>query len=258
MFDPVNNFACDGLAGYERLFPVQNPAAKVRLEATPTYIYQSTALSELPDLETRPKFIFILREPSRQILSTYRYFSNNWDYLKADVPFADFIAMAATEDERLANNELLQHAFRNVRYAERLEPWRARIGVERMRVLLLEDLQARRDETMGEIAQWLDLDPTFYETYDFPRENETYQVRSQMLQSVNIRVRGLLAKTPLYEGLRQAYRKLNTKAAPAMLSDADEMAMQQIKLVCAPQNAKLASRFDLDLTPWGPETAACR
>ena len=165
--------------------------------------------------------------------------------------------MAAAEDSRLANNELLQHAFRNVRYAERLEPWRARVGEARMQVLLLEDLQANRDAVMADLAAWVGLDPTFYKTYDFPRENETYQVRSHALQSLNVRVRGLIAKTPFYEGLRSAYRTLNTTASASPLTEADDAALRQIKLACAPHNAKLASRFEIDLSAWGEEALAC-
>ncbi|MGZ0186475.1 MAG: sulfotransferase domain-containing protein, partial [Alphaproteobacteria bacterium] len=108
VFDPTSNFAAAGLAGYERFFPVSKPKARIRLEATPTYIYQNSAFQHLPDIKTRPRFLFVLREPSQQILSTYRYFKNNWTFLKAGDGFADFIEMVNSNDSRLNRNELLR------------------------------------------------------------------------------------------------------------------------------------------------------
>ena len=48
VFNSERNFALTGLAGYENYFPVKKPHAKVRLEATPTYMYQQTALAHPP------------------------------------------------------------------------------------------------------------------------------------------------------------------------------------------------------------------
>lgn len=259
VFDPSSNFATGGAAGYARFFPVSNRHARIRLEATPTYIFQRSALNALPDIQTQPRFLFLLREPSRQILSTYRYFSNNWSYLKADVPFAEFLAMAEAGDPRLAANELLSAAISNARYVESLELWRARVGPDRMRVMLLEDIQADPRGAMAGLAGWLGLDPAFYGDYAFPRENETYRARSQTLQTVNERLRGLVAKTPLYRPLRALYRSVNTAKAPAPLDDRDRAALADLRRGFDADNMRLAASFDLDLARWRDgERPACR
>lgn len=256
VFNPESNFGKGGLAGYEAHFPVSNPDALIRLEATPTYIYQQTAITHLPGLATHPKFIFVLREPASQILSTYRYFSNNWTYLSPDVSFQDFIQMAEAGDPKLQANELLADALANVRYLEHLNRWREAVGSERMLVLALDRFVTDQTGAMKHIADWLGLDPAFYDDYAFPRENETYQVKNRMLHAANIRLRGLVAKTPLYERVRSAYRRLNTTSAPAPLLAADEAALTALRLQFQPDNQALAEAFNLDLSRWAPKQAA--
>ena len=78
MYEPARNIA-NGLDGYRIFFrPPANSAPRVVFESTPSYLYYQTALEYLPDLETRPKFLFIVREPAAQIYSLYSYFKNNW------------------------------------------------------------------------------------------------------------------------------------------------------------------------------------
>jgi hypothetical protein len=255
VFDPTNNFSAAGLAGYERFFPVSKPKALIRLEATPTYIYQNSAFQHLPGIKTRPRFLFVLREPSQQILSTYRYFKNNWTFLKGSDGFADFIEMASNNNSRLNRNELLRDALTNVRYVEHLERWRDRLGTKRMHVMILEDLQNDPARAMADLAGWLGLDPAFYEDYGFPRENETYRVKSRLLQEINIGVRGLAARTPLYGPVRALYRRLNTAKQPEAITVLDEAALANLQSAYASDNDRLAREFNLDLERWQPRGA---
>lgn len=255
VFDPSNNFATGGAAGYARFFPVSNPKAKVRLEATPVYIYQKSALQALPDLPTRPRFVFLLREPTRQILSTYRYFSNNWTYLKGGVSFAEYMALLDAGSQKLRGNELLSNAIENVRYAERLTPWRDRVGPRRMRILLLEDVQRDPATAMADLADWLGLDPTFYRDYAFSVENATYRARNGWLQAANVGLRGFVAKTPLYKPLRAAYRRINTSRAPQPLGPADLAALAELRARFVDDNRALEATFGLDLSAWREQVA---
>ncbi|MBT6312545.1 MAG: hypothetical protein HOJ21_05005 [Alphaproteobacteria bacterium] len=257
VFSPVQNFALMGLAGYEDYFPVKKPNAKVRLEATPTYMYQQTALAHLPDLPTTPKFLFVVRDPAAQLLSTYRYYCNNWLMLGAEVSFGDFIEMVENQDPKLEQNELLADAFVNVRYCEWLDRWQDRVGHDRMRVLTTDALSQDRSSTLAGIAAWLGLDPDFYRNYAFPRENESYRVKNRTVHSANVRLRGLIAKTPLYKFARTVYRRINTESAPATLTAADKAVLGDIRRRFANQNAELAAAYNLDISHWsdGAEAA---
>jgi hypothetical protein len=178
--------------------------------------------------------------------------------LGADVSFGDFIEMVENKDPILAKNELLADAFLNVRYRDRLDCWRDRVGSDRMRVLTTDALSQDRARTLAGIAAWLGLDPDFYRDYAFPRENESYQVKNRAVHSANLRLRGLIAKTPFYKVARSVYRRFNTTSAPAVLAAADKAVLTDIRRRYANHNAELAAAYDLDISNWsdGAETAA--
>ena len=89
--------------------------------------------------------------------------------LGADVSFGDFIGMVENKHPILAKNELLADAFLNVRYRERLDFWRNRVGSDRMRFLTTDALSQDRAITLADIVAWLGLDLDLYRDYEFPR-----------------------------------------------------------------------------------------
>jgi hypothetical protein len=218
------NFLDHGLWGYERYFPERGHGSIV-LESTPAYIYQETALEHLPDLESKPRFVFILRHPADQILSSFRYFTTNWNYVEERLGFAEFVSLARARSPRLSNNELLQNAFANIRYDEFIARWRDRAGGNRLLVYLFEDLKSRPGDVVRHVAAQVGLDPSFFDNYEFQRENYTYNVRNSALQSLNIRLRKHLPISPrseLWRRLRAIYRLINTNRAEEPLSPRDE------------------------------------
>ena len=106
-----------------RLYPVlrgghgQNPVAV--LESTPSYMYSTTALRVLPGLPSRPRVVFMLREPSAQIYSLFRYFQSNWNWIPPGITFRDFVQQAlAGEQLEYRGNELAKNALRNARFVD--------------------------------------------------------------------------------------------------------------------------------------------
>ncbi|MGY8961279.1 MAG: hypothetical protein ACKVKG_17485, partial [Alphaproteobacteria bacterium] len=142
------------------------------------------------------------------------------------------------------------------RYIDHLERWRERLGAERMRVMILEDLQDDPAGVMADLSGWLGLNPAFYEDYGFPRENETYRVKSRLLQEINIRVRGIAARTPFYGPARALYRRLNTAKQPEAMTALDEAALVDLQSAYASDNDRLAREFSLDLERWRPRDVA--
>jgi hypothetical protein len=245
-YDPAANVRDQGLAGYEAFFPAET-TARVVIESTPHYIYQAAALQQLPDLPSRPKFIFILREPADQILSSYRYFSNNWDHLDRGIGFADFLALARSRGRDFTRNELLRDALINCDYHQHLQKWLDRAGSERVAVFLFEDLKRARAEFIHRLATFIGVDPAFYETYGFPLENYSYQLRSHGLHQLNMRIRELLPfsqRSAVWRGLRALYRRVNTqKAQEEALSPRDQAAFDALRQEFAPAYADLAARY---------------
>ena len=185
----------NGLETYRTQFPVPDGAdPKVILEATPSYIYNASALEHIPTLPSQPRCLFILREPAAQIYSLYTYFRDNWDWVPSSMGFDEFLSAARTGSHDFKGNELARNAYNFACYAQHLEPWRERLGADRIMVATFDELQGDPAAMTRRVAAWLNLDTSFYNAYDFPRENETYAPRNRQLQSLNIAVRGLVAE----------------------------------------------------------------
>lgn len=247
------NFAAQGLKGYEALFAHCDPSTRVVLEATPGYMYYDTALRELPRLPSRPSFLFVLREPVAQIRSLHRYFQQNWDWVPRSMGFAEFVEAAENGTSSFKGNELASKAIGNADYIGHLRRWREACGRERMQVLLFEDLVRDPRSFMIGVADRLGIDPSFYGTYDFPVENESYVAKSGALQSLNIRVRGLIPQGRVYHQLRRLYRAANTKPTPkvsASVRPEDAAAERRLSERYLGSLPELEREFGLDLTTW--------
>ena len=248
-FRPNANFLDHGLDRYEAYFDYLGAEVpRIVFESSVEYVYQRTALAELPDLSTRPTFVFLLREPAAQIRSVFQYLKHNRAELAADTSFDEFLRQVDAGDPVLKVNSLLEHAIANCRYADRLEPWLARCGADRIHVYLFESLRADPAAFMRRLAGDIGIDPGFYDRYAFPLENESYEVRSMALQRLNVAVRRALPRGRLYRAIRSVYRRLNTRRAshdPAAATLAAGLAAR-----FDADNRRLAERFGLDLSSW--------
>jgi hypothetical protein len=239
-----------GLETWQAQFPIpadQQP--KIIVESTPGYIYYKIALDTVPDLPSQPKCLFVLREPGSQILSLYTYFRDNWDWIPSDMSFAAFIEAARAGTHDFKGNELARNALAYARYIDFLEPWADRLGPDRIMVTTFDALKADGPALTLRIAEWLGLEPGFYESYDFPRENETYAPKNRALQSLNVKIRGSLPKGRAYDLARGLYRRLNTVKGRAPKTTDKELAAELGKDFTE-ANRRLAARFDLDLSGW--------
>lgn len=246
VFRPDFN-AKHGIERYARAFPQATEETRVTLEATPSYIYSRTALDLIPDLPSKPRCLFVLREPAVQIRSLYDYFRDNWSYVPSGMSFAAFLDAVRSGSHAFGGNELAAKAIEHADYLPYLENWRARLGAERMMVATFDRLQADPRGLTQQVALWCGLDPAFYDRYGFEAENESYTPRSRGLQRLNIALRGRLPKGRLYDLARRAYRLLNTRVPDRSNDDAR---LAALRAEFAPANRRLAEAFDLDLSRW--------
>jgi hypothetical protein len=255
VFDPKRHFLHGGLDGYSAFFPRAKRTPRLVVEATPSYLYSDLALRQLPVIPSRPHFLFLLREPARQIHSTFRYFQSNWDWIPAEMSFATFLQASESGTADFNGNELARHAVRNAAYVDFLLRWREMCGKDRIHVFLFEDAFANKRGFMRGIAVKFGIDPDFYDTYDFPAENQTYAVRSNALQRLNIGLRSWLPQGALYNAARAVYRRMNTRVdAPDQQIDPDMQAKLAARYRQA--NQRLAQAFNLDLGIWAAKQAS--
>jgi hypothetical protein len=251
MYRPYANIT-GGLKGYEQYFNLPEDAKpKILLESTPSYLYSKTALKFIPDLHSQPKCLFVLREPAAQIYSMFNYFQTNWSWIPGDLSFGDYIKILRDEPgkELFNGNELASDALKNASYVDFLVDWRERLGADRIMVQSFDSFKADPKAFTKQLAAWLGLDPDFYDTYDFPSDNETYAVRNKLLQRINVVVRGLLPRGIFYRFLKKVYRGLNTHK-PKRPDIGNRALVAELALEFKADNDRLRLEFDLELSGW--------
>lgn len=235
-----------GLDGYEALFPKGANDGRLRVEATPSYMVHETAREAARDMPSKPLILFILRDPIAQVRSSFEYFRNNWSWIPPQMSFEDWVA-GSHDRAVFRENELAADPIGTASYVRHLRLWRDAVGPDRIITCLFEDMIADRTKFMKSLADRLELTPNFYDTYDFPLENETYTVRNRALQRLNIAVRGRLPKGAAYDAARAVYRAVNTKRkAKGARPELDP----RLHDILEAENAALAREFDLDLSAW--------
>jgi hypothetical protein len=253
LFRPDGNFRDQGLVGYAKLFAHCDPGARVIVESTPAYLYSPTAICHLPNLPTRPSFIFVLREPVSQLRSLFTYFQQNWNWIPRSMSFGEFIKAVEGGSSDFGGNELAANALKNAYYSDHLLRWREAVGRDRMVVLLFEDLVSDSRHAMQRLAVRLGIDPSFYDDYAFEPENTSYIVRSAVLQDLNIFIRRYLPKGRIYEALRSMYRVANTRRPNRAQSEPDiELHLSEYY---TPMLRELEQEFGLNLAAWKSTSA---
>ncbi len=256
-FDPASNFLDHGEPGYQEYFTGEKCAnAKLLIEGSPAYVVMKTALEHLPAISSEPHIIFMVREPSAQIFSTHKYFSNTHNHLPAGMDFLSFIAAARAGDPAIARNELCRDVLTNARYVDHLAKWHDRLGDVRMSVFVFEEMVAKdkQREFMAALAMRFGIDPGFYDTYDFPTANESYVAKHAGLNRMMVGVRNRVIDAIgtdnwLYRTGRNFYRKQFTTTKADKSGD-EQALLAELKSNYKAANEDLADRFKLDLKAW--------
>jgi hypothetical protein len=249
LFHEEANYRRHGLTAYGAYFEdslERKPDATIVFEATPGYMHQRTALEALPALPSDPRFLFQLRKPSEQVYSSYVYSLNQAANLSRRISFREFAfgsqGLAASE------SEFHRHALAFADYGTFLSRWADVCGEERMRVACFESLRVDPRAYMQDLARWLEIDPGFYDDYDFSVVNRNVAVRSRALQRIGRRSSVVLAGRARVLG-RDLYRRMNT-AAVSGPSNEDRAVMAEIDEQLNDANEALARRFGTGVSAW--------
>ncbi|OGC95582.1 MAG: hypothetical protein A2W25_00960 [candidate division Zixibacteria bacterium RBG_16_53_22] len=254
LFNPENNFLRYGLSGYSRFFSEEEARSRsVILEATPDYIYQNTPHRALKEFPTPPFVIFVFRRPATRILSQFNYVQNNLAQLPKDWSFKSLV------DHLLADTvpskyPLLRESIRQSRYADYLQYWVDTVGRNHIIVLLFEELVQNPLLVMQDLARRIGLDPSFYETYGFPKENPTILIRNQALHRIFRSLWGIKMPQPIRRLGGAMYRALNvSKRGHAQRKD-EQAQLQRLDREFVDSNKRLTALTGLDLSCWDDQS----
>ncbi len=137
---------------YAALFAAA-PAAALRLESTPFYLYLAGARQRIAEELPDAKLIVVVRDPIDRAYS-------NWMHLWVDglEPLGDFVEAWHAEDERVAAGWApFWHYRRLGRYGEQLRDLFSRVDRDRVLVMRYWQLVSQPTETLNRVARFLGI-----------------------------------------------------------------------------------------------------
>jgi hypothetical protein len=237
-FNKGLNHIENGLEAYSRHF-THCKEAKVTFEATAPYIYFNTALEQIPQLSTKPKVIFVLREPAARAYSKFKF--NKYKLQNFEGSFEEYVSLKGD----FGSGKHVEEGH----YIEYLKRWKKALTEERMNVLLFEDLLADKVSAMKKLASFLGLDPSFYDTFNFLQRNETVKLKNRGLHKLGLRLQPYVPMA-VQDFFLPLYMKLNSGKMPSKNAIEKEQ-ITRLKEVYRQSNKSLADHFsDLDLSIW--------
>lgn len=247
-FNADRNVLTNGLVGYQAFFDKKKAAnAKVILEATPDYLYQTTPLEVIPTFPSIPLIIFVLRKPSARIYSFFRFAQNNMAVIDSKMEFSEFI-------ERCRQKQLpgyvLNNTINHSHYVDYLEKWYRVFGKERIKILFFEDLVTNPGSFMQSVCKEIQIDARFYRNYEFATKNKTYHYRSQFLQRLKRKFSDNLNNKLLNLLFKKIYSLINQRNVTHVVSEEDKKVLAQLDAEYESSNIKLAELTGVNIKLW--------
>ena len=244
LFKPDANLNLHGEKGYSAFFGHCH-SQPIRLESTPDYFYQATALNYMGKRKPRPKLIFVLREPARRVYSLFRFAQNNLSILNRKMTFTSFLDKVRKGE--FSERPILQNCLDHSRYHRYLLPWFESMGTGNILLLTLEALNADPRGTMARAAAYLNIDAGFYAAYAFNILNPSIAVRWSALHSWKRRLSKHLADGPLRKKMGRVYGLINVQTAGSQDTDHDRPVLDRLKREFVEENRRLV-QFGLDVS----------
>lgn len=233
------NYLENGLDAYQEHFShCENH--KVRLEATPVYIYHKLPLEILPKLPEMPKVIFILREPSDRLYSHWRF--NRYRMKNIKLSFKEYLDFK-NAPEGWADYIDQTHYIRHInKYMEAL-------GEENILVYQFEQIKKDKIVFLKQVAKDLNIAGDFFDEFDFFHRNQTVAVKSSRLHRLGLSLEPLVPMW-LQERIIPLYLKMNSSKLPAISEEEKEL-KKTVKAQFKASNDELAAAFqNIDLDRW--------
>ncbi|MEO0771043.1 MAG: sulfotransferase domain-containing protein, partial [Cyanobacteria bacterium J06649_4] len=269
------NYHDHGLQQYAQFFQ-HRTHEKITVEATPHYMYQETTPRVFSQRAAQPLVIFLLRQPSKRVRSHFNFSKNNLLRVDAKLSFEAFANALLNNNfselkERIYDDQAyfwLKNQLKYSRYHEHLQRWAQQFSPENRMIFLFEDMVAEPKQVLQQICHRLDIDPSFYDDFDFTVSNGTVPIRFKALRRLvrfnKQRIKQLLPVIPFSRIKRlvkstllkrkPAKQNLLAGSAPTHSTPADKVEdaaiLAKLDQYFQPYNQKLAEEFGLNLDSW--------
>ncbi len=210
------------LRAYGAFFPEPASGEKVMIEATPAYLSGGADVAnKIRNTLSEVKLIFILRNPVDRFYSFYNFnragHTSGFEVLNR---FEDYLERAfayASCGEIPSGSRMKEKNLRSLltgRYAIYLKEFYRFFSPEEIKVVFQEDLRDDPVVFMSALCEFLDIDPYFFGSYSFAKQNVTTSVRSRRLHRAvtkfSRKLESLYKRRPgIKGGVDSVYRLLN-------------------------------------------------
>jgi hypothetical protein len=147
---------------------------KLRLEATPDYLYSEKAARRIHDELSDSKLVFILREPVDRIKSWYKFSLQN-GLIPNRLSIDDYINLNAQSDKKSPQH---LRAIEHGKYGQYLLQYLQLFGESRIHVCYYEELVKNPEEFCRSIANFSGIEPDYFDSYSFRIFNQSVPVKS--------------------------------------------------------------------------------
>lgn len=207
---------------YAEFFSRCTSDARIVMEASPGYLGEAETVvprmsSLLPDI----RLLFILRDPVERLYSSYNFHVGRLN-IDATIGFAEYAekCRAFAENEKSAEQLGMDPWFLRVLefgyYVRFLEPYFSAFPRHNIKIMFFEDLKSDPLAFILDLSQFLELDPDFWQSYQFRKSNVTFFAGNERLHRaamyLNAKTEPLLRNNPAVKrALVSIYKKLNQR-----------------------------------------------
>lgn len=212
-----------GLDKYELLYVQEKHQGRLRVEATPDYLYCPQAAVDIRAALPHAKMLFVLRDPIQRLASWYR-FARQDGKVGSGISFEEYVEQQLENYYRSQVPQYMR-VLEQGRYARHLHPYYELFGDENIFVGFFEELVQDPASFLEAICRFAGLEPSYYQNYRFQVHHQTRSMRSSGLHGTykrfQFRLRHLTHDKPTLHRLMRwvkkhaiepAYLCLNTNA----------------------------------------------
>lgn len=216
------------------------------LEATPGYFYGGARLARGLDGSCPDARVLVsLREPAQRCWSWYGFVKSRLRIPK-QMTFEEYLDRCEELHRADVDGTIENQPFWGLGggcYATWLADWTKIFG-DRFRLLFFDDLAAEPAHVVRSVCEWLELDPTPVDGFQFEVDNRTRQYRNERLQQVAVGInrrseRFFRRHRSVKGALRRGYYAVNRAASETMPAGAED----RLREFYGPYNARLAEQL---------------
>lgn len=176
------------LSDYRRYF---NHCERRRfiMEASASYFFGAEAVSsKIHEILKGVRIIVMFRDPVARLYSFFNYHQNMLN-IDSEMTFTDYIKKCEsfTDHDFKKEENYYYYGLSNGRYVTFIEPWIKNFGND-INFYFFEDLKNDQHFFMKEICNWLEIDDSYYDNYEFVIENKTRNYKFKGLQKIALAV----------------------------------------------------------------------